>query len=117
MAELFELSAALRIDLSAFERDIQEALAMAGQMDQALTLLRADALAAMSAVRMASAGGAMPGASAGLAGARAEDVAAAVKDAMRGVTVSMDGHTVGRLVASGVDEQLGLTAQTRRYTG
>lgn len=124
MAELFELSAMLRMDISGFEQDVRRAMTLASGLEQRLAALSEASASAMNSVRRATAsvnvgpnaaasGSELQGSQAG----GAAEMAAVVAGALRSVTVQMDGKTVGRLVAATVDEQIGRTARERRYTG
>lgn len=127
MADLFELSASLTLDISRFEAEVRRAEALAsglqgrlnslcGAVDAAMGRLRAldsltggvRTLPSLRAVQTPEArGGTLT----------ADELAAALASALRGVTVQMDSREVGTLVAPTVDRIIGREAGTRRYTG
>lgn len=127
MADLFELSASLSLDISRFEAEVRQAEALAsglqgrldslcGSVNAAMGRLRAlDSM--MGSVRPAAGLCAVPttGVQGGLL--TADELAAALAAALRGVTVQMDSREVGTLVAPTVDRIIGREAVQRRYTG
>lgn len=123
MAELFELSAGLRLDLTSFEQGVARAMALAETLQVRLAALQSTSLAvpglapnAAGTARVAAItqGEAVAGNGSGVT---AEALAGAVAGAMRGVSVQLDGRTVGSLVAATVDNEIGRRARRGRYTG
>lgn len=109
MADVFELSAGLTLDLSAFETQLSRAESLCARLDSRLQSLRAGAsatgLQVVQRLQQADVGEKSG------SGFSTSSLSGAMAAAMQGISVQMDGRTVGQLVSSAVDRTLGVRMQ------